>query len=82
VCFEDYDDDEDAAEDCCQSVGHPEEAHACPVCNAAAIDPWAAADCCLWKDLPAPARWKIAAAVEAGSTWGDELGIAKAGGAA
>lgn len=45
----------------------------CPVCTTQHSEYRLAADCCLWKDLPAPTRWRIADAVEAGATWLDAI---------
>ena len=45
----------------------------CPVCATNHHDHRNAADCCLWRDLDAPTRWRIADAVEAGSTWVDAM---------
>lgn len=50
----------------------------CPVCAAPANDTRDAADCCLWKDLDALTRWRMADAVDAGSTWLEQLGAARA----
>jgi hypothetical protein len=71
----------DDAVDCCADLDSYEapEFVACPVCTRGFKDSDAspayrfAADCCLWKDLDAPTRWRIADAVEAGSTWAEEL---------
>ena len=72
-CF-DMHDDEDSANECCEtadaSIPPP---MACPVCQAKYGSFQDASDCCLWKDIPALDRWRIAAAVEAGSNWADEL---------
>lgn len=45
----------------------------CPVCGEKSTSPHEAVECCLWKDLDAPTRWTVAAALEAGSTWTEEL---------
>jgi hypothetical protein len=45
----------------------------CPVCGSSSDSPHYATECCLWKDLDAPTRWKIAAAVDLGSTWPEAL---------
>ena len=75
-CLDVHDDEDDAAE-CCKPT--PAEADAssrkCPVCGTAHDSHEAAADCCLWKDFDAPTRWRMAAAVEAGSTWSEQLGL-------
>lgn len=65
--------DEDAVVDCCKA----ERDHiiSCPVCGALADGYLDAADCCLWKDLDMATRYRIADAVEAGSTWADALGV-------
>jgi hypothetical protein len=78
VCQEIHE-DEDDAKSCCSDCDVDGEIPLknCPVCN----QPWTAfrdaADCCLWKDLDAPTRWQIADAVEAGSTWIDQLRLRK-----
>lgn len=53
----------------------------CPVCGRDHDSPHEAVECCLWKDLAAPARWAMAAAIEAGSTWADELAKLEGGAA-
>jgi hypothetical protein len=45
------------------------------VCGTTAETHRLAADCCLWKDIGAAERWRIADAVEAGATWADQLGV-------
>lgn len=46
----------------------------CPICRSGHSEHRLAVDCCLWKDLDAPTRWRIADAVEAGSTtWAEAL---------
>ena len=35
--------------------------------------PHEAVECCLWKEFAAPVRWAIATALDAGSTWTEEL---------
>lgn len=71
--------DEDDAEDCCadesSGTAHEEGSSDCPVCGLGYPEPRVAADCCLWKDLDAPTRWRMADAVEAGSTWQTQLGL-------
>ncbi len=47
----------------------------CPVCLNVCRDTHDAANCCLWKDLDASARFRIANAVDAGKTWADALEI-------
>ena len=70
TCSEDYDDEEDA-EGCCgeDDVGD----NGCPVCAEKCNDTRDASDCCLWKDIDAPTRWRMADAVDAGSTWAEQL---------
>jgi hypothetical protein len=65
-CFEVYEWEDEAVDCCADDVPkHPEEGDThCPVC---------AAECCLWKDIAAPARWQIAAAVESGASWIDAI---------
>ena len=61
------------AKTCC----HAGDDVSCPICEISfqgSITAFRdAADCCLWKDLDALTRWRIADAVEAGSTWVEEL---------
>jgi hypothetical protein len=70
---------EDDAHDCCAPAAlkgchDQEDAVRCPVCGGANPDHRHAADCCLWHDLDAPTRWRIADAVEAGdATWADAI---------
>lgn len=70
-------DDEDDAIDCCEVEGlHDEEAPSiCPVCAAKFNSPHEASDCCLWKDIDALTRWRMADNVEAGATWSEVLGV-------
>lgn len=66
----------DDAVECCKTQLEMEaDVASCPVCAEQYSTHRDAAECCLWKDLSAPERWKIADAVEAGSTWAEELGI-------
>jgi len=51
-----------------------ENERTCPVCTSLLGDAFVAADCCLWKDIDAPARWRIATAVEGGATWREAVG--------
>lgn len=53
----------------------------CPVCGHESSSPHESVECCLWKDLDAPTRWKVAAALEAGSTWTEELAKLEGGAA-
>ena len=53
----------------------------CPVCGEASSSPHESVECCLWKDLDAPTRWKVAAALEAGSTWTEQLAALEGGAA-
>jgi predicted RNA-binding Zn-ribbon protein involved in translation (DUF1610 family) len=55
--------------------------HVCPVCGKASTSPHEAVECCLWKDLAAPARWALATALENGSTWTEELAKVQEGAA-
>lgn len=75
-CAKEHDDEDDAVK-CCAIA--PSADTDCPVCDAAYGEsnyPFRdAADCYLWKDITAPERWRIANAVEAGSTWAAELKI-------
>lgn len=68
-----------SAERCCSNVKvHDEEgASFCPACGKNYSDPYEATDCCLWKDLDAPTRWRMAARVEAGESWTDVLGVSQ-----
>jgi hypothetical protein len=76
VCNEQYEEDEEKdAEACCQGNGTDQENPCCPVCKRQYIDHREAADCCLWKDIDALTRYRIADAVEAGSSWAEELGL-------
>lgn len=73
-------DDEDNAVECCapdasDGLHHEEGASHCPVCYDRHNSPREAADCCLWKDLDAPTRWRMADQVEAGATWTEALGV-------
>lgn len=45
----------------------------CPLCASPFQTHREAVDCCLWKDFPAPTRWEIADAVEAGGEWNNEI---------
>lgn len=69
--------DEHDAEVCCQGSapeGHDQDGPvACPVCGSSHRDYHVAAECCLWHDLDAPTRWRVADAVEAGSSWEDAI---------
>lgn len=69
------------AEDCCPPddllLHHEEDSVQCPVCGEEHIDHRYAVDCCLWKDIDAPTRWRIADAVEAGATWHEALGVTR-----
>lgn len=75
ACLDLYDDEEDV-DSCCQPSVASGRALVCPVCAADGFnDHRDATDCCLWKDLPAPERWAIADAVEAGKTWLEACGL-------
>jgi hypothetical protein len=75
-CYEQYDDEGEAAE-CCAGDSNEggEENACCPVCGSDCLEPTAAASCCLWKDLDQPARERIAAAVYAspGKSWPEAI---------
>lgn len=77
VCRELHDDEVDVAECCTDAVmTHAEELpNWCPVCGKEATSPHEASDCCLWKDLDATTRWKMANQVEAGATWAEVLQV-------
>lgn len=45
----------------------------CPVCALGFESEYGAADCCLWKDIAAPGRWRIVRAVEAGAEWAEAI---------
>lgn len=72
-CDEEHDERSDA-EKCCESEesGSVQKDH-CPVCQREHLDAENAADCCLWKDLDAPSRWRIASLVEAGKSWTESI---------
>lgn len=63
------------AKQCCAESDDAETAPVCPVCGDRYRDHEAASDCCLWKDLDATTRHRIAAAVNAGSTWAEQLQV-------
>lgn len=63
------------AEVCCAEPTDTDTGPYCPVCGTRHGDHEAASDCCLWKDLDATTRHRIAAAVNAGSTWADQLQV-------
>ena len=71
ACGTEYD-DEDEAEECCDSQD-VEDYHGCPVCAGRSESTRDASDCCLWKDIDAATRWRMADAVDAGSTWVEQL---------
>ena len=77
-CREIHDDEDDAA-DCCapdavEGLHDEEQATHCPVCALKFNSARDAADCCLWKDIDAPTRWRMADQVNAGATWAEVLG--------
>lgn len=75
-CLDVYERESDA-EVCC-AYNHVKSAStdpACPVCAEKYVNHREAANCCLWKDIDAPTRYRMADAVEAGSTWGNQLGL-------
>jgi hypothetical protein len=45
----------------------------CPVCTDTHTDTYAAADCCLWKDIGVDGRHQIARAVESGTSWAEAI---------
>jgi hypothetical protein len=65
------------AEECCDPAGKPAGSGpvSCPVCGNRFDAHRDAADCCLWKDLDAITRWRVADAVDAGATWAEALGL-------
>lgn len=65
----------DDAEDCCAEQDDVDTGPVCPVCGTRHGDHEAASDCCLWKDLDATTRHRIAAAVAAGNTWAEQLQV-------
>lgn len=67
----------DEAEDCCpiDSTDPNLDKWSCPICGEECATAHIAADCCLWLDYCAQDRWRMANAVEAGSTWAEQLGI-------
>lgn len=75
-----YDDEDDAvaccAEDAVEGLHDEEQASRCPVCASEFTSPREAADCCLWKDIDAASRWRMADQVDAGATWLQVLGVA------
>lgn len=72
-CREVYDWEDEAEECCAEPAPAVTSQPTCPVCAAEYTSHRDAADCCLWKDLDAPTRWRMADAVEAGSTWADQI---------
>ena len=73
---DDLHDWEDEAEKCCAPSAKIPCTSDCPVCGEHYEEHQEAADCCLWKDIDAPTRWRMAVSVKAGSTWLEQLGIA------
>lgn len=73
-CDEVHEEEMDARA-CCAEPTDTDTGPYCPVCGTKCHDHEAASDCCLWKDLDATTRHRIAAAVEAGSTWADQLQV-------
>lgn len=73
-CGDRHDIEEDA-EECCLKQPEADGDCVCPICAHGFNDYYLAADCCLWKDYGAPERWRMAAAMEAGSTWLEQLGL-------
>lgn len=74
VCFVNEAGEEfDTAVELASSMDGSELAHSCPICSHPFTDHFQAADCCLWKDVPAPKRWLIARAVEIGASWSDAI---------
>ena len=66
-----------AAEECCEEPcsGNDLDKWNCPICGVTCESPRDASDCCLWRDYPAQDRWRMADAVEGGSTWAEQLGV-------
>lgn len=54
-------------------IAEEEIERTCPVCAGTWVDSAVAADCCPWKDIDAPGRWRIARAVEGGATWREAI---------
>ncbi len=79
-CQDLYDDEEDAIQCCAPEsdvIGlHDQEAPTiCPVYGQDFISARDAADCCLWKDIDATTRWRMADQVDAGAPWTQVLGV-------
>lgn len=76
LCGELHEYRDDAIECCAEEPGDIR----CPVCNVYCANEMIAADCCLWKDLDAPARWTIADKVNKGATWAEAIAAATGAG--
>lgn len=74
-CYEIYEDEDEANKCCAPAIPVTNEKARCPVCLQEAQSLRDATDCCLWKDIDAHTRWRIADQVEAGSTWAEAMGI-------
>jgi hypothetical protein len=74
-CRELHDDEDDALECCFETSAAAASSSCCPVCADKAPDHYAAAECCLWKDMALPERWRVATAVRGGATWAEALGL-------
>lgn len=74
-CYELHEWESDAEKCCDKTVAANGDKIECPVCHERHESHRDAADCCLWKDIDAPTRWRIADAVENGSTWVEQLNI-------
>ena len=73
-CQEVYDDEDEAIE-CCEEEEQLVGVNTCPVCTAAATDPRAATNCCLWMDIDAATRYALADRVATGEPWSTVLGL-------
>lgn len=75
-CKELHGDEDDAAECCFETTVGAGSSPCCPVCGEKAlVDHFDAAECCLWKDMALPERWRVARAVRSGATWAEALGM-------
>lgn len=81
TCDEEHEYRDDAVDCCLNGIAAEDQdpiaapPGRCPVCIQQWGDAYSAVDCCLWKDIDKPERERIAAAVEAGSTWESQLNI-------
>lgn len=77
-CDELHEDEADAEKCCPPGPRHTRLAMSCPVCAGDGFKTYEqATDCCLWKDIPFAERRRIAAALDAGSSWLDQLGVSR-----